>query len=221
MVSGIATTFSLPEFSGPSSIHSLDQHPIRGISSRSAQDNRVRASVICASVDLRARLRFAEVLSDHTTLELECVDRMYLHVYVRLLQPPAGIAWYLRDECGFPVPSPVLLGRRSHRFVAAIQALRQLRAQMAPLLGVSAQHWSPGTHDLPPAALAALQADRTRPSLAPVPDHRRRHPHHAVLPAHLCTPVASCAGGRVHANPPRGSRLKRTVEVFDREIDRL
>ncbi len=31
----------------------------------------------------------AEVLSRHTTLTLECVDRMYLNVYVPLLQAGA------------------------------------------------------------------------------------------------------------------------------------
>ena len=63
----------------------------------------------------------AEILAEHTTLELECVDRMYLNVYVPLLQTAGGVAWYLRDVCGFPVASSVLLGRRSHQFVAAIK----------------------------------------------------------------------------------------------------
>ena len=63
----------------------------------------------------------AEVLADHTTLELECVDRMYLNLYVPLLQSPAGVAHYLREVCGYQVPSSVLLGPRSHDFVAAIK----------------------------------------------------------------------------------------------------
>ena len=63
----------------------------------------------------------AEVLADHTTLELECVDRMYLNVYQPLLQTPKGVAHYLHEVCGFPVPSSVLLGHRSQRFVAAIK----------------------------------------------------------------------------------------------------
>ena len=33
----------------------------------------------------------ADVLTDHLALELECVDRMYLNVYVPLLQTPAGV----------------------------------------------------------------------------------------------------------------------------------
>ena len=63
----------------------------------------------------------AEVLADHTTLELECVDRMYLNVYVPLLQTPGGVAHYLRDVCGYQVPSSVLLAPRSREFVTAIK----------------------------------------------------------------------------------------------------
>ena len=33
-----------------------------------------------------------EVLAEHTTLTLECIDRMYLNVYVPLLQRAAGAA---------------------------------------------------------------------------------------------------------------------------------
>ena len=37
----------------------------------------------------------AEVLAEHTTLELECVDRMYLNVYVPVLQ--TGAAHFFRQ----------------------------------------------------------------------------------------------------------------------------
>ena len=65
----------------------------------------------------------ADVLNDHVALELECADRMYLNVYVPLLQTPAGVAHYLRDVCGYQVPSSVLLGPRSGAFVTAIKRL--------------------------------------------------------------------------------------------------
>ena len=32
----------------------------------------------------------AEILSQHTTLALECIDRLYLNVYVPVLQRAAG-----------------------------------------------------------------------------------------------------------------------------------
>ena len=63
----------------------------------------------------------AEVLADHTTLELECVDRMYLNLYVPLLQRPGGVAHYLHEVCGYQVPSSVLLAPRSREFVTAIK----------------------------------------------------------------------------------------------------
>ncbi len=37
-----------------------------------------------------------EVLAEHPTLELECIDRMYLNVYVPMLQAGAGAAWFFR-----------------------------------------------------------------------------------------------------------------------------
>lgn len=48
----------------------------------------------------------AEVLADHTTLTLECVDRMYLNVYVPLLQRAAGAAYFFRCEARPYRPRP-------------------------------------------------------------------------------------------------------------------
>ena len=74
----------------------------------------------------------AEVVADHTTLELECIDRMYLNVYVPLLQTSSGVAYYLRDVCGYQVPSSVLLAPRSRDFVAAIE--RFVKAERLDLI---------------------------------------------------------------------------------------
>ena len=63
----------------------------------------------------------ADVLSDHVTLELECVDRMYLNAYVPLLQTPGGVAHYLHEVCGYQVPSSALLAPRTRDFVTAIK----------------------------------------------------------------------------------------------------
>ena len=38
----------------------------------------------------------AEILSQHTTLALECIDRLYLNVYVPVLQRAAGAAYFFR-----------------------------------------------------------------------------------------------------------------------------
>ena len=42
----------------------------------------------------------AEVLDEHTTLELECIDRMYLNVYVPMLQTGAGTWYFFREARG-------------------------------------------------------------------------------------------------------------------------
>ena len=63
----------------------------------------------------------ADLLAEHTTLEVECVDRLYLNVYVPLLQTGSGVAHFLRGICGHPVPSSVLLAPRTRSFVSAIE----------------------------------------------------------------------------------------------------
>lgn len=39
-----------------------------------------------------------EVLRDHVVLESECIDRIYLNVYVPQLQRIGGVVWYLRSH---------------------------------------------------------------------------------------------------------------------------
>lgn len=65
----------------------------------------------------------AEVLSEHATLELECLDRLYLNGYVPLLQTGAGASWFFRRVRGNPVPSSALMAPMTRRFVAGLEAL--------------------------------------------------------------------------------------------------
>ena len=62
-----------------------------------------------------------EILSQHTTLALECIDRLYLNVYVPVLQRAAGAAYFFRTIRGCSVPSSVLMAPMTQRFVAAIK----------------------------------------------------------------------------------------------------
>ena len=64
----------------------------------------------------------AEVLSRHTTLSLECVDRMYRNVYVPLLQSAAGAAHFFRKMRGAAWPSSVRMAPITERFVNAIKS---------------------------------------------------------------------------------------------------
>jgi hypothetical protein len=54
-----------------------------------------------------------EVLRDHVVLESECIDRMYLNVYVPQLQRIGGVVWYLRGHLGqrFAIRENLDIGR--------------------------------------------------------------------------------------------------------------
>ena len=67
----------------------------------------------------------AEVLSEHTTLELECIDRLYLNAYVPMLQSGAGAAYFFRKIRGNPVPSSALMAPMTRRFVSALERYAQ------------------------------------------------------------------------------------------------
>src|SRR5437870_3552319 len=73
-----------------------------------------------------------EVLKQHTTLEVECIDRMYLKVYVPPRQYDGGVAAFFRTHRGHPLASSVLMAPISTAFVAAIEAF--VAAQRVPLL---------------------------------------------------------------------------------------
>jgi len=62
----------------------------------------------------------AEVLTDHVMWELECVDRMYLNLYVPKLMFANGIASFFRDHRGQPFVSSALMDPMTKDFVRAI-----------------------------------------------------------------------------------------------------
>jgi hypothetical protein len=61
-----------------------------------------------------------DVLDDHVTLEVECVDRMYLNLYVPKLVYPAGVVGFFKYHRGMPVVSGALMDPISKDFVANI-----------------------------------------------------------------------------------------------------
>jgi hypothetical protein len=40
----------------------------------------------------------ADILDRHVTFQLECIDRMYLNVYVPMLQCESGVAKFFRSH---------------------------------------------------------------------------------------------------------------------------
>jgi hypothetical protein len=63
-----------------------------------------------------------EILREHTTLEVESIDRMYLNVYVPGLQSEGSVAWFFRTHRGQLFASSALMAPMSKAFVAAIEA---------------------------------------------------------------------------------------------------
>jgi len=60
-------------------------------------------------------VRTADVLDGHVSLDLECLDRVYLNGYVPNLQVGGQVVQFLASR-GFPIPSPVVVGRIGEQF---------------------------------------------------------------------------------------------------------
>jgi hypothetical protein len=66
-----------------------------------------------------------ELLDGHVTLEVECLDRLYLNGYIGKLATGPGLVFFMREQLDKPVPSPVVLGQISERFREAVKALAE------------------------------------------------------------------------------------------------
>jgi len=73
-----------------------------------------------------------ELLSEHVSLDIECVDRVYLNGYVPTLQTSGALVYFLEQQRGALIASPALLGEISHEFVAAVETFAQ--KQQIPLV---------------------------------------------------------------------------------------
>jgi hypothetical protein len=60
-------------------------------------------------------------LKSHVRFELECIDRMYLNLYVPLLQTPNGRVGFLRREPGTKVFSTNSVAPLTRAFVGSIE----------------------------------------------------------------------------------------------------
>lgn len=62
-----------------------------------------------------------DVLTDKVTLDIECVDRVYLNGYVKDLQLPGGVVNFIRHQFDWPIPSPKALSQLSTQFKTAVE----------------------------------------------------------------------------------------------------
>ena len=77
-------------------------------------------------------LNVKEVLQDKVDLEIECVDRVYLNGYVKNLQMPGGVVNFIREQKGWPIPSPQKMKEISQGFVKEVEAYA--KGQEIPLI---------------------------------------------------------------------------------------
>ncbi len=61
-----------------------------------------------------------DVLDGHVTLDLECLDRIYLNAYVPNLQVAGQVVVFLTQHLGQPIPSPAAFTKIGERFRAAV-----------------------------------------------------------------------------------------------------
>jgi hypothetical protein len=64
----------------------------------------------------------AELIKDHVTLAVDCVDRLYLNAYVPRLQSSGGVVTFLAHQGGTAIPSPALFGKITETFKRALRA---------------------------------------------------------------------------------------------------
>ena len=62
-----------------------------------------------------------ELLKEHVSLEVECVDRVYLNGYIPMLQSSGGLVYFLEHQRGQMIASPTLLGEVTQAFAAQVE----------------------------------------------------------------------------------------------------
>ena len=75
----------------------------------------------------------ADVLAEHVVFEVECIDRMYLNVYVPQLQYAAGLVGYVHRQLGLPIASTAPLAKITDRFTAAVHRFARDRGAVGGL----------------------------------------------------------------------------------------
>jgi hypothetical protein len=66
-----------------------------------------------------------ELLNGHVTLEVECLDRLYLNGYIGPLATSGGLVTFMREQLGKPVPSPVVLGQVTEKFRESVKTMAE------------------------------------------------------------------------------------------------
>jgi hypothetical protein len=98
-------------------------------------EQRRQANVFSRFCRISVMPSIPELLNGHVTLEVECLDRLYLNGYIGPLATAGGLVNFMREQLHKPIPSPVVLGQITEKFRdAADSATAWLMRLMMPTL---------------------------------------------------------------------------------------
>jgi hypothetical protein len=80
-----------------------------------------RAASVSSDGEVSAMPNIETILRDEVSLQVECIDRIYLCGYVKALQRPNQLAYFLNVHRKNPLASPARLAQMTKRFVAAVE----------------------------------------------------------------------------------------------------
>jgi len=66
-----------------------------------------------------------EILPGKISLDIECVDRVYLNGYIKELQMAGGVVNFIREQFNWPIPSPKAMSELTKNFKEAVEAFAQ------------------------------------------------------------------------------------------------
>ncbi len=66
-----------------------------------------------------------DILRDHVTLEVECIDRLYLNAYMPGLQSSGALVAFMHKHRGHKIPSPAILRQMSEDFSLRLNAFAE------------------------------------------------------------------------------------------------
>ena len=84
----------------------------------------------------RAVVTAADMVAGHVTLDVSCLDRLYLNGFVNKLQTPGGVVYFFHDHRGKPIVSPALFEPIGEKFRREVRAWAQ--ANGIPLIRFAA-----------------------------------------------------------------------------------
>src|ERR1700741_1424356 len=77
------------------------------------------------AVVMAATVTVNDVLDGHVSLDVECLDRIYLNGYVPNLQVGGQVVSFLTAHLGYPIPSPAIMEKIGTAFRRAVASFAE------------------------------------------------------------------------------------------------